>query len=429
MIAKARRKVRKTVGRTFKSLKVRNFRLFYAGQFISLSGTWMQAVAQSWLVLQLTGSGTAVGVAVAAQFTPMLLGGPWGGVVADRVDKRRALIALQAGSAGLAGLLGVLTSAGLASVWVVYVLAFFFGTIQALEVPTRQSFILEMVGHDQVSNAVSLNSVLMNISRVAGPAVAGVLIATVGIAACFYANAISYVAVIVALYLMRTHELERVEPVKREKGQLAEGFKYVWHTPAIRTTLIMMAAIGTLVFNFQTVLPVLAKLTFGGDAGTFAAFMASMGAGAVIGGLVAANREHPTFRALIAAAIALGALVSLSALSPTVLVASAAFFLVGVAGTSFIAVGNATLQVSSKPEMRGRVMALFAVAFLGSTPVGGPIVGYLSERFGARIALVVGGLAAIAGGIYGWVASRGFTGEEIKAQYQVEEEILAGATD
>lgn len=423
MITKARRKVRKTVKRTFKSLKVRNFRLFYTGQFISLSGTWMQAVAQSWLVLQLTGSGTAVGVAVAAQFTPMLIGGPWGGVVADRVDKRRALIGLQIGSAGLAGLLGVLTSAGLASVWVVYVLAFFFGTIQALEVPTRQSFILEMVGQDQVSNAVSLNSVLMNISRVAGPAVAGVLIATVGIAACFYANAISYVAVVVALYLMRPEELERVEPVRREKGQLSEGFKYVWHTPAIRTTLVMMAAIGTLVFNFQTVLPVLAKMTFAGDAGTFAAFMASMGAGAVIGGLVAANREHPTFRALIVAAIALGTLVSLSALSPTVPVAIAAFFLVGVAGTSFIAVGNATLQVSSRPEMRGRVMALFAVAFLGSTPVGGPIVGYLSERFGARIALVVGGLAAIAGGIYGWVASRGFARDEIKAQFSVDGEV------
>lgn len=429
MIAKARHKARKTVERTFKSLKVRNFRLFYAGQFISLSGTWMQAVGQSWLVLQLSGSGTAVGVAVAAQFTPMLLGGPWGGVVADRVDKRRALIGLQAGSAALAALLGVLTSAGLASVWVVYVLAFSFGAIQAIEVPTRQSFILEMVGHEQVSNAVSLNSVLMNISRVTGPAVAGVLIATVGIAACFYANAISYVAVIAALYLMRVYELKRVEPVKREKGQLAEGFKYAWRTSAIRTTLIMMAAIGTLVFNFQTVLPVLAKLTFGGDAGTFAAFMASMGAGAVIGGLVAANREHPTFRALIAAAFALGALVSLSALSPTVLVASAILFLVGVAGTSFIAVGNATLQVSSKPEMRGRVMALFAVAFLGSTPVGGPIVGYLSERFGARVALVVGGLAAIAGGIYGWMASRGFVNEEIMDDRHVEEGLLASATD
>lgn len=426
MITKARRKVRKTVKRTFKSLKVRNFRLFYTGQFISLSGTWMQAVAQSWLVLQLTGSGTAVGVAVAAQFTPMLLGGPWGGVVADRVDKRRALIGLQAGSAGLAGLLGVLTSAGLASVWVVYALAFLFGCVQAVEVPTRQSFILEMVGHDQVSNAVSLNSVLMNVSRVAGPAVAGVLIATVGIAACFYVNAISYVGVIVALYLMRPDELVRAEPVKREKGQLVEGFKYVWQTPAIRTTLVMMAAIGTLVFNFQTILPVLAKFSFGGGAGTFAVFMSAMGAGAVIGGLVAANRERPTFRALIVGAVMLGALVCVSAFAPTVLLAGIAFFCVGAAGSTFIAVGNATLQVSSRPEMRGRVMALFAVAFLGSTPIGGPVVGFLSERFGARIALGVGGLAAIAGGVYGWLASRRFAEDEIPASFAVDSEVVAG---
>lgn len=362
----------------------------------------------SWLVLELTSSGTAVGMAVAAQFTPMLLGGPWGGVIADRVDKRHCLIVLQAAGAGLSVVMGLLTGSGKMNLWLVLFLGFVFGCVQAIEVPTRQSFILEMVGRDSVTNAVSLNSVLMNITRVTGPSAAGVLIATRGIAVCFYVNALSFVAVIAALAWMQTDQLEQADPVGAARGQLREGFSYVWHTPVIRTALAMMAVIGTLVFNFQTVLPVFARFTFDGDAGTFAMFMAVMGAGAVLGGLVIANREEPSFRGLTAAAIALGVLVSITALAPSTTTASLVLFFVGVAGTSFIAIGNATLQLSARPEMRGRVMALFAVAFLGSTPVGGPIVGLIAEKLGPRIALCIGGIVAIAGGIYGCIASRKF---------------------
>lgn len=403
--------VRDTFGNTFRSLKIRNYRLFYVGQFVSLSGTWMQLVAQSWLVLKLTGSGTAVGGVMAAQFLPMLLAGPFGGVVADRVDKRRALIALQAMAGALAALLGLLAATGLARVWVVYLLALLFGCVSAVEVPTRQSFILEMVGMDRVTNAVSLNSVLMNATRVTGPAVAGALIAFVGIPFCFYVNAVSFLAAIAGLYMMRVDDLVENEPVEREKGQLREGFRYVWQTPVLRTTLVMMAVLGTMVYNFQTLLPLFAHFTFNGDAALFALFMSVMGAGAVVGGLVAANRKTPQMRAVVLAAFALGVFVLATAFAPGVTSASVLLFFVGVASTSFVAVGNATLQVNSDPSMRGRVMALFAVAFLGSTPIGGPLVGFVSQHLGPRVGLGMGAIAAFGAGIYGWVVMRRDGGE------------------
>lgn len=381
--------------KTFKALQVRNYRLYFVGQIVSVSGTWMQGVAQSWLVLQLTGSGAALGLVLGAQFLPTLVAGPVGGVVADRFSKRRLLVVTNVAAGLLALVLGLLTATGLVQLWMVFVLAFLLGITNALDNPARQTFVQEMVGPALLPNAVSLNSVVMNSSRMIGPAAAGVLITTVGLAACFLINAASYLAVLVALGLMRTGDLHRSPTVARAKGQLREGLRYVWRTPALRTPLLMMTAVGALTYEFAVTLPLLAKFTFGGDAGTYAAMSVVMAAGAVLGGLVVASRGTPTSRRLTGAAAALGVVVLAIAAAPTLPTVFLLLPLVGAASITFISTSNATLQLTAPPAMRGRVMALFAVAFLGTTPIGGPIVGWVAEATDPRVALAIGGLVAI----------------------------------
>ena len=389
-------RVRRLGHDTFASLHNRNYRLYFVGQTISVSGTWMQQLAQAVLILQLTNkSGTALGLLTALQFVPMLVFGAWGGVIADRFDKRRILFGTQIAAGVLALAMGIIVSTGHAEVWNVYLLSFLLGFVNVVDNPARQTFVLEMVGRDDLPNAVSLNSVVMNSSRVVGPAIAGVLIAAFGIAPCFYINAASYVAVLVALSMMDTSLLHRMPTVERAKGQLREGFRYAWSEPLVRMPLLMMAVIGTLAFNFQVVIPLIATKTFDAGAGGIALLLSSMGAGAVLGGLSVASRRGVSYKRLITLAMAMGVMILVAAAAPTLATEAVALFAMGASAFAFIAVANTTIQLTSAPEMRGRVMALYAIAFLGSTPIGGPIVGWISQQYGPRVGFAIGGIAAI----------------------------------
>lgn len=359
--------------------------------------------AQAWLVLSLTHSSTALGAVVALQTVPILLFGPYGGVVADRIDKRRVMVALQAAMGLQALALGLLTVTGVVTVWEIGALAFVLGLNNAFENPARQSFMLEMVGARHLRNAVSLNSVLVNVARTLGPAVAGLLIATVGEGVCFLANSVSFIAVIASLMTLDRAALKPSEPTARGPGQLREGLRYVRRTPELAIPLLMMALVGTLAYEFQVTLPVMARQGLHVGAAGYGFMTASMGAGAVIGGLLVAALGRTGLRPLVLAAGAFGAVILLAALAPTLPVEMAALGLAGWASISFMATGNSTLQLSAAPAMRGRVMSLWFVAFQGSTPIGGPIVGWLMEQAGARAGLGAGAatcaLVALAGAL------------------------------
>ncbi|HET6809776.1 MAG TPA: MFS transporter [Acidimicrobiales bacterium] len=380
---------------TFDALSVRNYRLYFWGQVVSVSGTWMQSVAQAWLVLKLSHSGVELGALPAIQFLPMLVAGPWGGLVADRMDKRRTLVGTQVAAGLLALTLGLLTQTGVVRVWMIFALAAGLGCVNAVDNPTRQTFVMEMVGPERLTNAVTLNSVVMNAARIVGPAIGGVLIYTVGIATCFLVNAASYVAVLAALMMMRRGELLPAELVARRKGQVLAGLRYVRATPAVRTPLLMIAVIGTLAYNFTVTLALLDQRTFHGGAGGYSAMTSIFGAGAVVGGLLAASRGKPTGRRLGMISLAFGSLLVLCALMPNMPAELAALAVMGAFSITFIATANTTLQLTAAPEMRGRVMALYAVAFLGSTPIGSPIVGWVSETFGPRVGIGLGGVATV----------------------------------
>jgi MFS family permease len=380
---------------TFASLSAPNYRRYVGGQAVSLTGTWMQTIAQSWLVLQLTGSATAVGLVVALQTLPILLFGPYGGVIVDRLDKRRLMIGLQSVMGVLALVLGVLTSTGSVQLWHVYVLAFGLGAVSSVENPARQTFVLELVGPDNLRNAVSLNSVLVNVSRAVGPALAGIVIATGGMAVCFLLNAVSFAAVIGSLLRLDIASLTPATPAPRAPGQLREGFAYVRRTPALAVPLLTMALIGCLAYEFQVVLPIVASETFAGDASTYGFLTAAMGAGAVIGGLCTATWGRTGLWSLAVAAAAFGLAMLATALAPTLGFALLGMGLVGAASVAFQSTGNSTLQLASAPHMRGRVMALWAVAFLGSTPIGGPIAGLVSQHLGGRAGLALGAAACL----------------------------------
>jgi MFS family permease len=381
---------------TFRSMSVRNYRLYFAGQLISTTGTWMQSIAQAWLVLQITGSGVALGLTVALQFTPVLLVGAWGGLVADRVDKRRLLIGTQAAAGVLALLLGAVTALGVVQLWMIFVLALGLGTVNALDNPARRAFVVEMVGTEHVSNAVSLSSAMFMAARVIGPAIAGLVIAGLGVSWCFFANGVSYSAAVLAFVAMRENEFFAVEPVPKRKGQLREGLRYAWSTPALRLVLVLTAVIGTLAFNFQVVLPLLAKETFSGGAETLGVLYAFMSIGSVIGALVSAHEAQATRRFVLGAALAFGAALVVAAFAPTLGLELLVLVPVGAAGIAFTAMSNGVIQTECAPEMRGRVAALFTVAFLGSTPIGGPIIGWVSQQVGPRAGLWVGGVATLA---------------------------------
>ncbi|MDE2311857.1 MAG: MFS transporter [Patescibacteria group bacterium] len=393
----------KKIGReTFASLNIRNYRLYFIGQTISLSGTWMQTIGQSWLVLQLTNSGAALGLVTAAQFVPMMIFGPWGGVVTDRFDKRKVLYFTQTASGILAFILGALVATGVVRLWMVYVLAVALGLVNTVDNPTRQTFVVEMVGKENLTNAVSLNSTLVNLARVIGPAIGGALIAIAGLAPLFFINSVSFVAVLVVIWMMNKKELYRTPLAEKSQGQLLEGFRYVKSVPALRDTLLMMAIIGTLTYEFAVILPLVAQFTFHGDATTYAWLTVTMGLGSMLGGLYTASRRRHSQKTLINSAWLFGAVVLLSAVMPTITLELAAMVLVGFYSIIFLSLGNTTLQLESSPQMRGRVMALWAVAFLGSTPIGGPIIGFIGQYLSPRWGLATGGFAAILAAVLGY---------------------------
>lgn len=380
---------------TFRSMQNRNFKLYTYGQLVSVTGTAMQQVAQSWLVLRLTDSGFALGVTFALQFLPMLFFGVWGGLLADRLDKRRILIFTQIAQGILAIALWGLVATDVVTLWMVYALAFLLGCVTCIDLPTRQSFTSEMVGPDLLSNAVALNSAVFNSGRLLGPAIGGLLIASVGVGMCFLINGLSYIGTVIALKLMQPAELHRQAPPAREKGQVREGLRYAWRDPVLRSTLLLITVIGTFGFNFVVVMPLLAKDTFGGGARLYGVLTSLMGFGALIGALTAAHRPAPTRRVLLGGAAAFGVSAMLVAAAPNPIVAAVLIVAMGAAMMVFLATANSTLQLTSEPSMRGRVMALYGLVFLGSTPVGGPIVGFVSQRWGARAGLALGGAASL----------------------------------
>ena len=393
------------LGRSFRSLSVPNYRRYFAGQVVSLSGNWMQTVAEVWLILRLTGSGTMVGLAAALQFLPVLVAGAWGGLLADRVSKRRLLTITQALMALPALALWALTATGVVVPWMVLALIFVRGAVNAVDNPARQSFVVEMVGAERVVNAVSLNSVLVHTARIVGPATAGAVIAILGVAPCFLLNALTFVAMLVALRRMDPGQLIAAPVASREGGQLRSALRYVLATPTLRIPLAMMAVIGTLSFNFQVLLPLLARFTWNGNASAYAALTAAMGVGSVAGALASGARGRVTPRILTVAASAFGAVMLLPAVAPTFPLQLLALVPLGAASVTFAAGVNSALQLAVEPAMRGRVMALYSVVFLGSTPIGGPIAGWLSEAAGPRAGLVMGGIAALVAGL---VARRAF---------------------
>jgi MFS family permease len=389
--------------RSFSSLEIPNYRRYFAGQIVSLSGNWMQIAAEMWLILELTGSGVAVGVTAALQFLPMMLFGAWGGVLADRWPKLKLLLVTQTLMAAPALALWALTATGAVVPWMVFALVFVRGAVNSVDNPTRQSFVIEMVGPDRLVNAVGLNSVLVHGARIAGPALAGVLIATVGVEPCFALNGLTFLVMIWALRAMDPAALATPPRAPREPRALRAAMAYVKRTPELAVPLGIMALVGTFGLNFQVILPLLARFTFDGGPGAYAAVLAAMGAGSVIGALITASHGRTGLGLVSRAAFVFGIVSLAAAAAPSLIVAIPLLAALGGAAVTFAAGVNSTLQLAVTEQMRGRVMALYSIVFLGSTPIGGPIAGFLSEAYSPRAALV---LTASAGLAAAWAAHR-----------------------
>jgi MFS family permease len=396
---------------SFNSLEVPNYRRYFTGQLISLSGTWMQTVAALWVVLSLTDSGVAVGLTTALQFLPMLLIGAWGGLLADRIPKRRLLMTTQALMAVPAVGLFAVTATGVVTPWMVYLAVFAMGSVNAIDNPARQSFVIEMVGPDRVVNAVSLNSVIVQAARIVGPAFAGILIATVGVVPCFALNALTFVAMILALWRMDPARLHSAPPAKQEPGAIRAGLRYVLGTPELMVPLALMALVGTLGFNFQVVLPLLAKFSFESGAMTYAVLVSAMAVGSIAGALVNGHRGRTGPTLIAGGALAFGVAALGAAAMPSLAFEVPALMLLGAASVTFAATINSTLQLAVSPEMRGRVMALYSVVFLGSTPIGGPLAGWLAQSYDPRVALL---LAGVSGLFAAWAARASFRRFQIR---------------
>ena len=399
-------RVRMFTGATFASLRVRNFRLFFVGQGISQVGTWLNMIAQTLLVLRLTDSGVALGLLAAAQFGPVLLFGAWAGVLADRSDKRRLLIHVQTLSVvqGLAmAALATMSSPPLAAV---YALAVASGVLTAFDNPARRSFVVEMVPDDQVTNAVSLNSALMTGARVVGPALAGLLVLTLGFAWTFVFGALSRLAVISGLARMRTEDLRPSPVLERAKGQIRAGLRYTAGAPVLWIPLVMVAVVGTLAFNFQVVFPLFVRDDLGQPESAFTLLYSVVSLGSFVGALAVARRSGTTVRFVAASAVAFGVAMALLAIAPNQGIAFVVGPLIGISSIAFMTSATAIVQMEAVPEMRGRVLALQAMVFLGSTPIGGPIVGWVAEEFGARWSIALGAAACLLAGLWGLLAVR-----------------------
>ena len=379
------------------SLRVRNYRLFASGQVVSLTGTWMQTVAQDWLVLDLSGnSAFALSLVVALQFAPVLMFSLYGGLLADRFDKRRLLLAVQTVMAVLALVLGVLVMSGAVRLWHVYALAFLLGVTNALDTPVRQAFVSELVGHELLPNAVALNSATFNSARIVGPAVAGLVIAWVGVGPAFLLNAASYLAVLVGLARMDPAALLRGDRVVRARGQVREGLRYVAGRPDLLMAIVLMGVVGTIGMNFHLTLPLLARTEFGVGPEAFGLLWTAFAVGALSGALVGTRRRHrPPATALLGFAAAFGALEVAVAFAPTFVVAAIILVPTGAFLIGHNNAANARVQLGADPLLRGRVMSLYILVFLGGTTVGSLLTGAISEAFGVRAALVFGGTTVL----------------------------------
>jgi MFS family permease len=400
-------RLKKASDRTFSSLRIRNYRLYFVGQLVSVSGTWIQWIAQSSLIVYtLHKPPVVLGIATALQFVPMFLGGMWGGLIADRFDKRRTLIWTQALQAALAAAFGALVLGGVIQVWQIYVLSFLFGVVTVVDMPARQAFVIEMVGSKEVPNAVSLNSAMFNGGRLVGPALAVILIKIFhGTGPAFLINAASFAAVIFALWAMDGDKLDKAPLAPRGRGQLREGLRFVVKTRVLLDTLFLITIVATFGFNFTIVLPYLAK-TFHGGVGIYGILSAIMAVGAIGGGLFTASRRKPTMRFLIATGFIFGVALLAAAYAPTVALEAILLIPVGVTSMAFLATANSTLQLSSPPNMRGRVMALYSLLFVGGTAIGGPTAAWVAQTFGPRMGLAFGAVLSILAAAALWIRAR-----------------------
>ena len=373
--------------------------MFFWGQLISVCGTWMQTVAQSFLVLQLTGSGTQLGLTTAVRFVPILIFAPAGGVVADRLDKRRIMYVTQTLSGVLALAFGLLVGTHSIQMWMVYLLALALGFVNVFDNPARQALIPELVPRDLVRNAVTLNSVTMNMARIFGASLGGAIASLLGLALCFDLNAVSFGAVVGSLALMSGTRISAGTGGGRQRGQIREGLAYVRRQPELLIPLIMISVIGALAWEFQISLPLMARSVFHGGPATYGVMSATMGVGAVVGGLIAASRPLASPRGLSIAAIGWGVAITIAALAPSLPVEFVALAFVGYGSISFNTLAKSTLQLSAAEAKRGLVMSLWAVAWLGSTPVGGPLVGWVGQELGARWSLLIGGVPTVVVGL------------------------------
>jgi len=383
---------------TFRSLHVRNYRLFATGQVISLTGTWMQRIAQDWLVLRLTdNSGIALGITTGLQFLPSLLFSLWGGVLADRYSKRQLLIITQAFMGVVALTLGLLDVTGWVEVWHVWVLAFLLGTGNAIDNPVRQSFVVEIVGREDLPNAVSLNSATFNMARILGPALAGLLIAVIDTGPVFLLNALSFIAVIAGLLRMSAEELHPSDPAPRGRGQLREVLHYVRGKPELMLPLTIVAFVATFGLNFQLTTALMAKEVFGRGAAHFGLLSSALAAGSLIGALVAARRSRTRHRYVVIGALAFGVFEVTAGLMPTYETFMALLVPTGVAILTFTTAANTSIQLATSPVMRGRVMGLYLLVFLGTAPLGSPLMGWIGETFTPRASIVLGGVMSVLG--------------------------------
>ncbi|BFO22515.1 MFS transporter [Streptomyces sp. KM77-8] len=391
----------------FSSLRIRNYRLFFLGQVVSNIGTWMQRISQDWLVLSLTGSSAAVGITTALQFLPMLLFGLYGGVLVDRLPKRPTLLVTQVAMAFTALALAVLTLTGRVEVWHIYVAAFALGLATVVDNPARQSFVAELVGPGRLQNAVSLNSANFQSARLVGPAVAGLLITGVGTGWAFLLNGLSFIAPLTGLMMMRARELHAVERAPRGKGQLREGLRYVTGRPELIWPIVLVGFIGTFAFNFPVYLSAFADDVFHGGAGVYSMFNTLMAVGSVAGALLAARRGTARLRLLILAALAFGGLEILASTAPRLWMFALLMIPLGLFSMTVNVTTNTSIQMSTDPAVRGRVMALYMMVFLGGAPVGAPIVGWVTDTYGARVGFAAGGAVAMtAAAVIGLILAR-----------------------
>ena len=381
------------------SLGIRNYRLYFSGQTISVAGSWMQNIAVGWLVLELTGSGTTLGIVTAAKFVPLVVLGPWGGLVADRVNNRKLLIWTQVAQAGLTAVLAALVWAGAATVPLLVTLVFTIGMVNVLDGPSRQSFIPQLVKRDLVANAIALNSIALNLARIVGPAIGGVLIARLGLTPCFVINALSFGPVIASLLFLRTSEIIPAKRQLRGKGQIRAGLSHIRRSPVLAGPMIMVTVVGTLAWEFPVTLPLLTTTVFHQTASGYGTAMAFLAAGSLVGGFVAARRRQVRGRSLAVSCTLCGLTITAAALAPNLALAHVALVFVGASVTTFNSGAKTVMQLGSEPEFRGRVMGLWQIAWQGSAAIGGPIVGWIGSVAGPRYALLTGGIAAAAVGL------------------------------